>query len=511
MRRDTTWGWFGVVVVLAGCAAVTTRGSPSASQPQIPRTWADSAIATFEVPLATPDYSPQHVSEEYYYALPERVIWKTYPIYHPDREPPGYRDSLALVEPEVVFDASALVSDQDWIEAGALVFRAPIAYDGAVRPRDVVDPTWYEENRLDLTSDGVFPWARWVIREKGKLEVTNLSCAMCHTRLMPDGSLIEGAQGNFPFEWVTAWRIRQGDTPAPVVRGLSQMIAGAPWIDDPLRDPRHIRQMPLEELADLRAAIPPGVLARQGTSLDTPARIPDLIGIRDRKYLDATGLVVHRDIGDVMRYAAVNQTMDVLARYGDYVPATGTTERPPPGAARSPGAADRYSDAQLYALALYLYSLEPPPNPHPVDDVARRGAEVFKAEGCGSCHTPPLYTNNRLVPVPGFDPPDEHYERYDVSERRVNTDPGLAITTRRGTGYYKVPSLKGVWYRGPLQHSGAIATLEDWFDRNRLRDGYVPTGFRGRDGDARPVVGHPIGLSLSGEDREALIAYLRTL
>jgi hypothetical protein len=29
----------------------------------------------------------------------------------------------------------------------------------------------------------------------------------------------------------------------------------------------------------------------------------------------------------------------------------------------------------------------------------------------------------------------------------VDTDPGLALSTRNGTGYYKVPSLKGVWYR----------------------------------------------------------------
>lgn len=63
---------------------------------------------------------------------------------------------------------------------------------------------------LGLTKDGVFPWARWVIREKGKLEVGNLGCAMCHTRLMPDGSLIEGAQGNFPFDRVIAHRIREG-------------------------------------------------------------------------------------------------------------------------------------------------------------------------------------------------------------------------------------------------------------------------------------------------------------
>ena len=34
-------------------------------------------------------------------------------------------------------------------------------------------------------------------------------------------------------------------------------------------------------------------------------------------------------------------------------------------------------------------------------------------------------------------------------------------------GFYKVPSLKGVWYRGPFTDDGLIATLEDWFDPAR--------------------------------------------
>jgi len=508
MRRSRL---FVVLGLLSGCAVATAVGTSGPVAREVPRTWADSAIAEFELPLAEPEFSPQHVSEAYYYALPERVIWKSYPIYHPDREPVGYRDSLAALPPEVAFDATVLESEQDWIDAGALAFHAPIAFDGAVRSQDVLNPSWYVENEIGLTSEGVFPWARWVIRESGRLEVGNLACAMCHTRLMPDGSVVEGAQGNFPFERVTAWRIRQGDTPPVVVRGISQMLVGTPWIENPLRDPRHISQLPLEELAALREAVPPGVFIRQGTAFDAPAKVPDLIGIRDRKYLDATGLVVHRSIGDLMRYGAANQTMDVLARYGDYVPATGSSRLPPPGAARSPGTADRYSDAQLYALALYLYSLEPPANPNPMDELARRGAEVFEEQRCGNCHTPPLYTNNLLVPAPGFDPPPVHYELYDVSSRRVNTDPTLAMTTRRGTGYYKVPSLKGLWYRGPLQHSGAVATLEDWFDPARRQSDYVRTGFTGTQPGPRPVVGHPFGLRLNDADRRALIAFLRTL
>ena len=126
------------------------------------------------------------------------MIWKSYPIYRPDRAPEGYLQRLESLEPEVAFDAATLKTEQDWIEAGALVFEAPIALEGAVRSRDVLSPSWYEENRVEVTGEGVLPWARWVIRKKGKLEVANLSCAMCHTRLMPDGSLIKGARGTSP-------------------------------------------------------------------------------------------------------------------------------------------------------------------------------------------------------------------------------------------------------------------------------------------------------------------------
>jgi cytochrome c peroxidase len=44
---------------------------------------------------------------------------------------------------------------------------------------------------------------------------------------------------------------------------------------------------------------------------------------------------------------------------------------------------------------------------------------------------------------------------------RVGTDPGLALLTRKGTGYYKIPSLKGVWYRGHYLHDGSVASLEE--------------------------------------------------
>lgn len=158
-----------------------------------------------------------------------------------------------------------------------------------------------------------------------------------------------------------------------------------------------------------------------------------------------------------------------------------------------------------------VYSLQPPPNPHQPDALASRGKQVFEREGCPACHPSPLYTNKELTPVNGFTPSEGDLRTLDILPVSVATDSGLALLTRKGTSYYKVPSLEGVWYRGPFEHMGSVATLDDWFDPRRLRDDYVPTGFRGFGGKARAVKGHEFGLNLSPEDRNALIAFLKTL
>jgi hypothetical protein len=211
-----------------------------------------------------------------------------------------------------------------------------------------------------------------------------------------------------------------------------------------------------------------------------------------------------------MRYAALNQDADAMARYGDYVP---QEEFPLGKAPADPAKVDsgRYSDEQLYALALYIYSLKPPQNPNQFDALAAYGQQVFERERCVTCHTPPLYTNNKLTPALGFTPPAGDVAKYDVLNVSVGTDSALATKTRRGTGYYKVPSLKGVWYRGPFEHNGSVATLEDWFDPRRLRDDYVPTGFNGFGVQSRAVKGHAFGLHLPADEKKALIAFLKTL
>jgi hypothetical protein len=80
-----------------------------------------------------------------------------------------------------------------------------------------------------------------------------------------------------------------------------------------------------------------------------------------------------------------------------------------------------------------------------------------------------LYISNKLTLAQGFTPPEDEPPSLDVLPISVGTDPGLALATRKGTGYYKVPSLKGVWYRGHYLHDGSAASLEEMFDPDRLR------------------------------------------
>jgi hypothetical protein len=169
----------------------------------------------------------------------------------------------------------------------------------------------------------------------------------------------------------------------------------------------------------------------------------------------------------------------------------------------------RLPDEALYALALYVYSLQPPANPNPFDAKAAAGQALFERERCGRCHTPPLYTNNKLTLAKGFAAPED--STLDVVRTSVGTDPGLALRTRKGTGYYKVPSLKGLWYRGHYLHDGAVGSLEEMFDPARLSDTHTRGGFALPGAETGAVEGHEFGLELTLEEREQLIAFLRTL
>jgi mono/diheme cytochrome c family protein len=472
----------------------------SAFAADVPRTWEKSAVETLELPLVDRNYSPVHLDEAAYYRIPERVIYKSYPVYAPGHEPAGYREWLRIVEPAVAFDPSHLSSLDQWAAAGEIVFNAPTSIHPVFfTAEDLRDPDYFRTMGLPIAQNGTFPFARWIVRRKGSVELGSMGCNMCHTRVLPDGTVVPGAQGNNPNDREGAQLLRASARAIGIEKVVAQVRSFArqfemPWLRDDIN--RLPRSMTLDELIAAGEAIPPGVTARANTSMVLPPQIPDLIGVRERRFLDHTGLIRHRSIGDLMRYSSLSQDVFPCDRYG----ATNTDYPTLPAA--------RYSDPQLYALAIYLYSLRPPANPNRFDSSAARGKKVFARENCGNCHTPPLYTDNQLVAADGFEPPAD---AVGLIPGHIGVDSRYAIETHKGTGYYKIPSLKGVWYRGPFGHNGSAAMLEDWFDRARLDPEYTPTGFKGFDGKTRSIPGHPFGLRLSSADRKNLIAFLKTL
>lgn len=494
----------------AGAAA--TQSTPGGAR--IPRIWDDAAMADLELPLSNPIWSPKHISADYYYRIPVRPIYKQYPVYAPGHEPPGYLDWLKQQDPRIIWDdkghAPPLQTEADWISAGELVFGTQIFFPetGGVAFEDVRNAAWYEKGGVPVAADGTLPFVNYVIRQKGKIELGSFSCAMCHTRVMPGGAILKGAQGNFPLERAAAHSAAPVPLP-PLAHSIRRAIWAVPWLHpDPLDQ---LDSMPPDQIAAMNEAIPGGVLSRHRASPFYPPHIPDLIGVKDRRYLDATGLQQQRSIVDIMRYSALNQGADFLANFNGFIPADMPNFKTLPDPADPIKVIPRYSDQQLYALALHVYSLKAPANPNKFDAVAQRGRGIFERNGCPTCHTPPLYTSNKLTLAEGFSAPPGAAQKYDILAVSVGTDSNLTLRTRRGTGYYKVPSLQGVWYRGMFGHSGWCATLEDWFDRRRLRDDYVPTGFKPYGSKTYAVKGHLFGLDLSAEDRKALIAFLKTL
>jgi hypothetical protein len=496
-----------LVLTIAGAHYLYGQGVFS---PVIPKTWDQDALASLEVPLPNPEFSPKAVPADYYYRIPVRPIYRGYPVYAPGKELPGYFEALKQREPEVIWSEGAgvrprLETKADWLKAGEAVFDAAIFYESVASAAQVRTTEWHARVRPLVNEDGILPFATYVIREKGKVELGNNACGFCHTRVLPNGVVVKGPQGNFPFDRAVAYSL-PSQSAEQARRGFRTLFA-APWLKtDPAAG---VDALSLDDLVGKFNAIPAGVAARHRASADSPPAIPDLIGVKDRRYLDRTGLVVQRDIGDLMRYAALNNELDFHSNFGGFIPAGRDSRELWEPTHDDVGG--RYSDEQLYALGLYLYSLEPPRNPNRPNALTARGERIFLRERCGRCHTPPLYTNNRLIPVDGFTPPFDHERRFDIMSASMDTDPTLTLHTRRGTGYYKVPSLRGVWYRGPFEHNGSVATLEDWFDPQRLRNDYVPTGFRGYRIETRAVRGHRFGLSLSEADKRALIAFLKTL
>src|SRR5687768_5300612 len=108
-----------------------------------------------------------YVSAEYFYAMRGLQIYKTYPVYRPDREPRGYLAALREREPVIAFDPSTFTTEADWIRAGQVVFNAPTAFESIDNVRN---PEWYARLHVPVTKEGIVPGYYYVVRKKGKVE-----------------------------------------------------------------------------------------------------------------------------------------------------------------------------------------------------------------------------------------------------------------------------------------------------------------------------------------------------
>jgi mono/diheme cytochrome c family protein len=212
--------------------------------------------------------------------------------------------------------------------------------------------------------------------------------------------------------------------------------------------------------ADRLLAWGPGRVDVTTTDGRLPVRLPDLRPLRWLSHLQYDATV--RQL-DVVSLAIRLETLIITAH--------GQSVRPP----------------RIVALALarYLWSLAEA-LPAPGTDQAR-GAALF-ATTCAGCHAGPAYTGAPRA----------------LAE--VGTDPAYGQSPDRGTGTYRVPSLRGVAARPTLLHDGTLPDLEALLDPARLAEGFTG-GARGPG----PVPGHEFGLSLPPADRAALVGFLRSL
>jgi len=204
----------------------------------------------------------------------------------------------------------------------------------------------------------------------------------------------------------------------------------------------------------------------------------------------------------------------------------------------------REVDSHFNDVLAYLYSLEPPKYPYPVNkSLAREGGLIF-AQHCSKCHG--SYRDggeypNLLIPESIIKTDSFLYKNNYQSPQFVNWfnnswfatgDHPARLEPFNG---YIAPPLDGIWITAPYLHNGSVPTLETllnsksrpqyWSrDFNNPQYDYAQVGWKFRREPAAGGstiynttlpgygnYGHTYGDKLTDKARKAVIEYLKTL
>jgi mono/diheme cytochrome c family protein len=204
----------------------------------------------------------------------------------------------------------------------------------------------------------------------------------------------------------------------------------------------------------------------------------------------------------------------------------------------------REVDSHFNDVLAYIYSLEPPKYPHPINQsLAKQGGIVF-VENCSKCH--------------GHYGQDGDYPNLLIPESTVQTDSFLYKSNYQSPQFidwfnkswfamgdhparlepfngYIAPPLDGIWVTAPYLHNGSVPTLEALLD-SKTRPAYWSRDFSNPQYDYEQVgwkytreaaprgtavynttlagygnYGHTFGDKLTDKERRAVIEYLKTL
>jgi len=194
---------------------------------------------------------------------------------------------------------------------------------------------------------------------------------------------------------------------------------------------------------------------------------------------------------------------------------------------------------RLKRIEDWLLEFPNPPYPYPVDEAkAARGEAVYK-QSCAACHSFDGALVGKVTPIEKIGT-DRHrldsytYELLSNQNTLYAGYPWRFSHFRKTDGYANMP-LDGVWLRAPFLHNGSVPTLRDLLEPPERRpqkfyrgyDVFDPTrvGFVSDVAEENGVrfflhdtalpgnsnAGHVYGTTLSPEEKDALVEFMKRL